>query len=555
MPVTMKTGVIKYKSPTTGEYIDIDAIGSSSGAIIDDTAGEGDTTVTWSADKLSGIDEDVSDLKNEIDDKQDAPATAGTAGQVLSLDNNLDPVWGTIFSSEDFTRHLPPNSDDAVTMIGETALTYINYASDFTYGGHYSATREDVHQVDGKWEINCSTFAMLLIFGVTYANSTYQRGVALGNVKNRYACTDEELWDYYCSVDETKSGDYRYKYAYNMAEWMYNKGYCFKANSDFSNIRAGDVLFMKNQTGSEMSGQFMDVDHVCVFGYWNSNRAYTVWEVGTVPSEQMYLISNLEDNCVLVARLPYSGMATEIADIGDFKEPVQSTDAVLKYLRIASGNFDIRKYYTFIGRIYYPESVFDFYPVIYNGNTRLTGYDNASRKPDNSIFVMPFSVKTDNYAMNLRINRRNPSDSQPNALLEWYCIVEGIHLNPKQLRHVGYLQNDLNDLSDKVQDETEIISVDVEDVISTTHTLNTSQCHVEKRGNLLLLNISVTLTADIAAFGKIAEIASGYIPIGQVWGYCATGPYDVTTSGNIRALGSISSGRTVQATIIYAIAT
>ena len=36
---------------------------------------------------------DVSDLKNAIDDKQDAPAVAGTAGQVLSLDSNLDPVW------------------------------------------------------------------------------------------------------------------------------------------------------------------------------------------------------------------------------------------------------------------------------------------------------------------------------------------------------------------------------------------------------------------------------------------------------------------------------
>jgi hypothetical protein len=56
--------------------------------LIDDTAGSGATGKTWSADKLS-------DLKNEIQQKQNAPGTAGTAGQVLALDSNLDPVWST----------------------------------------------------------------------------------------------------------------------------------------------------------------------------------------------------------------------------------------------------------------------------------------------------------------------------------------------------------------------------------------------------------------------------------------------------------------------------
>lgn len=37
--------------------------------------------------------DDVSDLKSAISQKQDAPSSAGTAGQVLGLDSNLDPVW------------------------------------------------------------------------------------------------------------------------------------------------------------------------------------------------------------------------------------------------------------------------------------------------------------------------------------------------------------------------------------------------------------------------------------------------------------------------------
>ena len=35
----------------------------------------------------------INKLSTAINGKQDKPATAGTAGQVLGLDNNLDPVW------------------------------------------------------------------------------------------------------------------------------------------------------------------------------------------------------------------------------------------------------------------------------------------------------------------------------------------------------------------------------------------------------------------------------------------------------------------------------
>lgn len=45
---------------------------------------------------LSGIGDltqEVADQKSAIDAKQDAPSTAGTAGQVLGLDDDLNPVW------------------------------------------------------------------------------------------------------------------------------------------------------------------------------------------------------------------------------------------------------------------------------------------------------------------------------------------------------------------------------------------------------------------------------------------------------------------------------
>ena len=51
------------------------------------------TGETITAEKLNNIEDGVDDLNRQLSDKQDAPATAGTAGQVLGLDSNLNPVW------------------------------------------------------------------------------------------------------------------------------------------------------------------------------------------------------------------------------------------------------------------------------------------------------------------------------------------------------------------------------------------------------------------------------------------------------------------------------
>lgn len=43
--------------------------------------------------EIAQIEEDVTDVKTAIQGKMDEPETAGTAGQVLGLDNSLNPVW------------------------------------------------------------------------------------------------------------------------------------------------------------------------------------------------------------------------------------------------------------------------------------------------------------------------------------------------------------------------------------------------------------------------------------------------------------------------------
>ena len=86
--------------------------GEDGTSAIDDTAGAGDTDKVWSADKSAS---EASQLFGAIQGKQDAPETAGTAGQVLSLDNNLDPVWTTPQSGGGSVTDVQVNGTSVVT--------------------------------------------------------------------------------------------------------------------------------------------------------------------------------------------------------------------------------------------------------------------------------------------------------------------------------------------------------------------------------------------------------------------------------------------------------
>ncbi|MBO7711391.1 MAG: SGNH/GDSL hydrolase family protein [Lachnospiraceae bacterium] len=79
--------------------------------LIDDTAGAGDTDKVWSADKSAA---ENSSLLTEINSKQDAPETAGTAGQVLGLDANLKPEWKTVSGGGVVDASLSPTSENPV---------------------------------------------------------------------------------------------------------------------------------------------------------------------------------------------------------------------------------------------------------------------------------------------------------------------------------------------------------------------------------------------------------------------------------------------------------
>lgn len=108
------TLTVTDKSGTTTAEI-LDGEDGSGADIIDDTAGIGDTDKTWSANKSAS---ELSTLNFALNGKQDAPATAGTAGQVLGLDANLDPVWSDINPVETVSGTTP-------SITGKAGVRYV----------------------------------------------------------------------------------------------------------------------------------------------------------------------------------------------------------------------------------------------------------------------------------------------------------------------------------------------------------------------------------------------------------------------------------------------
>ena len=411
-------------------------------------------------------------------------------GQIPMVDNENDIQW------QYPTKHYPPNSEDAVTRMGNIALSYILHQDEFVYGGIYSAIRDECKPdpESGKWQIACSIFAILLLYGISYENSAYQRGTG-NNIFDPDFCTDYEMWNWFTTKWPDKTGDYQYKYSFDLGQWCYEHGYAFEPNEDLSNIKPGDLLFFKNVLSYEPVKGFMDIEHTAICAYWKNDQILKVWEVGSVPAIGEYLKSHLlapdddtiphaqrKPKLVLAARFPFATKNTEYKNVSYYNGAAISGNGIIDYINwktITPG-----KYYTFIGKIQFGEyelvnlqnqianlqqlqidegetaertaqiaqlqarlseiqnktnfwadnnvSIADAYPAVNHRNTMLASYVGAINKPEDDIYVMPF-VPTSTEAINISL-RFNPNYKlSVQARIDWYQIVEGIHFSKERI--------------------------------------------------------------------------------------------------------------------------
>lgn len=117
---------------------------------------------TITAEKLNHIEDGIDDVNRQLNDldsdKQDAPATAGTAGQVLSLDSQLNPVWadqtggggGMNIVNLSGTQITQVGADNTFYVCGElTELTFTAPAVGITMIRFTSGTTPTVCTING----------------------------------------------------------------------------------------------------------------------------------------------------------------------------------------------------------------------------------------------------------------------------------------------------------------------------------------------------------------------------------------------------------------------
>lgn len=184
------------------------------------------------------------------------------------------------------------NSEGFIQKITDVCKTYTDNFDKFVYGNIYTAYDETTKQVNGKWQLDCSSFQNLLIRGVTFKNSRYA-----GNADN----IENPLFF-------NKFDPYEFRLANTMAKWLYDNGYTFKPAADFSNIEAGDLVFFswEDTTGEFHENAFMHIDHVAMFLQKKNDTVYQTIQYEEDTSDFFFDVGNgYMGRAVLVARIPF----------------------------------------------------------------------------------------------------------------------------------------------------------------------------------------------------------------------------------------------------------
>ncbi len=184
------------------------------------------------------------------------------------------------------------NSEGFIQKIVDVCKTYTDHFDEIVYGNIYTAYDQTTQAVDGKYQLDCSSFQNLLIRGVTFENSRYA-----GNADN----AENPLFF-------TKFDPYEYRLANQMAKWLYENGYTFEPKADLSNIEPGDLVFYSwpETTGEFHEKAFMHIDHVAMFLQKKNDSFYqTIQYEQYTPNFFYDVTEEYMSSAVLVARLPF----------------------------------------------------------------------------------------------------------------------------------------------------------------------------------------------------------------------------------------------------------
>ena len=404
------------------------------------------------------------------------------------------------------------NNDYAVSVMGDTALSYIRYSNqeadtstEFFYdtSGRYNNWGDKAHEtVSGKHGITCSPFVMDLLFGVKYENSKYNNS---SNQLEESMLRDIGLIDYFYPPNVGST---------YLADYAISNGYAFYPEENLSNVRPGDVLFT---TQDAASGNLLGIGHCEVVGYWVNDNRFVVWQAGSVPRINVRTASEYASRVVLCARFPFASASMPLANIVKYNEAdvphtVNNSSEIAVYN--LSETIKAYTYYTAIFKLTNTNTIADQYPSIRgnNDNVLTKTYSGATNKPSDDIYRLPFYSPVDINSIKLMMIKADSGVEFGTVNVEWMCVVKGIITSPTNYIPPQY---------DVIENNSSVLA----DVTVTTFTPSAGAeyatfggCYYYKLGTRVHVHIGVSgLTANTTV-QNFFTLPSGYRPKSDVIG-------------------------------------
>lgn len=185
------------------------------------------------------------------------------------------------------------------TLVVDLCNEYVKDSSFFRYGEMHGAFRRNNSPIDNRYEINCSTFSLLISCGINFQNSRYRGGLNKGFFTSEYT---DGLIEWF---SDGGPNDRNIKYSRDIARKLYEDGYCTTPDPTFSNLDTGDILFFNLDPANDRPNiDFMGVDHSAIFGYKFGDR-FLIYEVGDDKGPKRVLkTAESMSKIVLVSKLP-----------------------------------------------------------------------------------------------------------------------------------------------------------------------------------------------------------------------------------------------------------
>lgn len=321
------------------------------------------------------------------------------------------------------------NSKGAIESMIATAQTYQDNLAQLVYGNFKTAYDADPTAVNGKYQIDCSSFASLLVQGVPFSHTRYKKDK---NTKARWGFDG-----YDPSV---------IRYSNQIAKWAYDRGYAFKPEPDFSNVQPGDFVFYRwNDFTGEPSFRrraFMEIDHVGVYLDKQSDSEYKMLQLDNGFSSVHFNASGTYmSQAVLVARFPMANVESSLPNdnmVLDANTPkstsISSTVNVYKLKKPLKKG----KYYTAVldGKINTPDAYF----VLQNERYETIASEiHHSDKAKRTFRFLYQGEEANGLAVSIGAPGGTPTSR--NASVNWIKLVEGYSINEEQTTELQVKRN------------------------------------------------------------------------------------------------------------------